>query len=243
VEAKPFPLKKFDAFCGAAVCALCLAACSEQQVKPIQTFQSQWCERMGLGYNCEGMVARSLWWPDILIVDAPDGPRITCQNGPRGQLQVTAHVKNYEWSASELPYCKLQPGWRPPTSDLLCGTLSGGPFWTQFDTTYTEAGAGYPTTKTYYVSSTWPYDQRDGSGAQPALAQGLLVAGGEADIVVIYDSRRTNPASLASAGENIDATNGPFTVRVRTNVPNPMDPGAALPNVGTSDKTVTCPGF
>ena len=211
----------------ALACAALLSGCAYE---PIRTTQQTFCANHGLGPNCEHLVARSLWWPDILIENDGSGtPMITCHAGAGGKLQVNARVKNYGWSA-------------------------GGPFWTQFDATYTEAGASGPSTKTYYVFSGWDFAGLSTSGTSPFVNGGVVGSTGspfslagsapsganETDVVVTYESRSTNPAARVTSGQNIAATDAPFTLHVRTNVPDPTNPTAPIANVNTSDRTVRC---
>jgi hypothetical protein len=208
----------------AVSCAAALSACGYE---PIRTSQQTFCAHHDLGPNCEGLVARSLWWPDIVIEnDASGAAMISCHSGSSGKLQVNAHVKNFGWS-------------------------SGGPFWTRFDTSY----SGTASPETYYVFSGWELAGLSTSGISPFVTGGIVpatpspfslagtpTAPNELDVVVTYESRRTNPAAAIQPGMtyNIAATDGPFTIRVRTNVQDPTDPSKPIANVGTSDRTVTC---
>lgn len=104
--------------------------------------------------------------------------------------------------------------------------------------------------------SGWDFAGLSTSGTSPFATGGVLAsttspfsfAGtaapgpNETDIVVTYESRSSNPAARIQPGMtyNIAAMDGPFTVRVRTNVPDPTNPSAPIANVNTSDRIVTC---
>jgi hypothetical protein len=164
---------------------------------------------------------RPLWLPTILILqDEAQQPSIHCRmKGPSADiLQVVAHVRNYGWNA-------------------------GGPFWTRFTVSYRERPSGNPSTKTYYVHSDWTYAGLSSSGASPQLVNGVLASSQEADVVATFDSSPGNMARDLPAGrQNIAFTDAPFNVRVVTNSEDPTNPTATLPDIGVSDRSVTCSG-
>ncbi len=197
----------------------------------LQTFQAGFCQNFGLGPNCEKLVFRNVLWPDVRIVEAASGPMIACRPKPNADtLQVVAHIRNY-------------------------GREAGGPFWTKFEVTYVEHPSGSRNIKTYFVHSAWPFHLTSTSGASPPFSARFLVpstpvigaldGGQEADIVVTFDSVPGNLSRDAPRDhhENIkysDGTPEPFVVHVTTNSEDPNNPAAPLPNVGVSDKTISC---
>jgi hypothetical protein len=165
---------------------------------------------------------RPLWLPTILL--APDDawhPLVTCRaTGPNADtLQVTARVRNFSWIAA------------------------GGPFWTKFTVSYAERPGGNASTKTYYVNSGSAVANASNSGVSPWLLNGLLAAGQEADVIVTFDGRPGNLArELPGGHQKVSFADAPFTVRVVTNSEDPNHPSAPVPDIGTSDRTVTCAG-